>query len=114
LCARSRLGIRPKTGIGPDGNIICPTRFVVGPLAYLLKNRFDTDEVVYRGEARAGEQTSIIDKELFDAVQGKLAEKIGLPIELGKISSRKKCSCAITPTCLPLALLTGIIASMAS
>jgi hypothetical protein len=48
---------------------------MVGPLAYLLKNRFYFGEVVYRGEVHAGEQTPIIDKELFEAVQAKLAER---------------------------------------
>ena len=40
-----------------------------------------------------------------------LLPKIGRPMELGKISSRKKCSCAMAPTLLPLCRLTGIIAS---
>ncbi len=42
---------------------------MVGPLAYLLKNRFYVGEVVYRGEVHPGEQQPIIDKELFEAVQ---------------------------------------------
>jgi hypothetical protein len=46
---------------------------MVGPLAYLLKNRFYIGEVVYRGEVHAGEQIPIIDREL--AVQRKLAER---------------------------------------
>jgi site-specific DNA recombinase len=70
-----RLGIRPKPRSAPNGEYISPTRFMVGPLAYLLKNRFYIGEVVYRGEVHDGEQTPIIDKELFEAVQAKLAER---------------------------------------
>ena len=40
-----------------------------------------------------------------------LLPKIGRPMELGKMSSRKKWICAMAPTLLPLARLTGIIAS---
>jgi hypothetical protein len=44
---------RPSQGarVGRDGGTINPSRFMVGPLAYLLKNRFYIGEVVYRGEA---------------------------------------------------------------
>jgi hypothetical protein len=70
-----RLGVRPKPRIGANGESIRQARFMVGPLAYLLKNRFYIGEVVYRGEVHAGEQTPIIDRELFEAVQAKLAER---------------------------------------
>jgi site-specific DNA recombinase len=70
-----RRGIRPKPRNAPNGESISPTRFMVGPLAYLLKNRFYIGEVVYRGEVHAGEQTPIIERELFEAVQAKLAER---------------------------------------
>ena len=54
------------------GSTINPTRFMVGPLAYLLKNRFYVGEVVYRGEVHPGEQHgAIIDKEL---VRGRAGE----------------------------------------
>jgi site-specific DNA recombinase len=42
--------------------------------AHFLKNRFYIGEVVYRGEAHAGEHASIINRPTFDAVQAKLAE----------------------------------------
>jgi site-specific DNA recombinase len=45
----------------------------VGTLAYLLKNRFYIGEVVYRGEVNRGEHEPILDRELFEAVQAKLA-----------------------------------------
>src|SRR5262249_55906263 len=43
-----------------------------------------------------------------------LLAKIGRPMLVGKISSRKKCSCPITPTLVPLCRLTGISASTAT
>jgi len=45
----------------------------VGSLAHLLKNRFYIGEVVYRGEVNRGEHEPILDRELFEAVQAKLA-----------------------------------------
>ena len=54
---------------------IAAERFMVGPLAHLLKNRFYIGEVVYRGEVHKGEHEPILDRELFDAVQAKLAER---------------------------------------
>jgi hypothetical protein len=48
---------------------------MVGPLAYLLKNRFYIGEVVYRGEVHPGEQQPIVEKELFEAVQAKLKDR---------------------------------------
>jgi site-specific DNA recombinase len=49
---------------------------MVGPLAHLLKNRFYIGEVVYRAETHRGEHPPILDRELFEAVQEKLAEKV--------------------------------------
>ena len=48
----------------------------MGPLAYLLKNRFYIGEVVYRGEVHRGEHEPILDRDLFEAVQEKLAAKV--------------------------------------
>jgi site-specific DNA recombinase len=48
---------------------------MVGPLDYLLKNRFYIGEVVYRGEVHPGKQQPIVDKELFEAVQAKLKDR---------------------------------------
>ena len=67
--------MRPRPRVGRDGGTINPTRFMVGPLAYLLKNRFYIGEVVYRDEVHAGEQQPIVDKELFEAVQAKLKDR---------------------------------------
>ena len=70
-----RCGVRPRARVGRDGGTIHPTRFMVGPLAYLLKNRFYIGEVVYRGEVHPGEQQPIVEKELFEAVQAKLKDR---------------------------------------
>src|SRR5207248_432460 len=57
-----RLGARPRRA----------QRFTLGPLAYMLKNRFYIGEVVYRGEVHKGEHAPIIERDLFEAVQAKL------------------------------------------
>ena len=48
-------------------------RFGVGGLAHLLRNRFYIGEVHYKGKIHPGEQVPIVDRELFEAVQAKLA-----------------------------------------
>ena len=67
-----RRGVTPKARIGKDGMSLQPIRFTLGPLAYILKNRFYIGEVVYRGEVFPGEQQPIVDRELFEAVQAKM------------------------------------------
>ena len=44
-----------------------------GSLAHLLKNRFYIGEVAYRGEVHRGEHEPILDRDLFEAVQARLA-----------------------------------------
>src|SRR5205809_922837 len=66
-------GIRTKARRRTDGRVIGGIRFGVGPLAYLLKNRFYIGEVVYRGEVHRGEHEPILDRDLFEAVQARLA-----------------------------------------
>src|SRR5262249_39738264 len=68
-----RRGIRSKPRRLADGRTIGGSRFGVGALAYLLKNRFYIGEVVYRGEGHHGKHEPILDAALFEAVQGKLA-----------------------------------------
>jgi site-specific DNA recombinase len=68
-----RSGVRTKaTGLA-DGRVRGGIRFGVGPLAHLLKNRFYIGEVVYRGEAHRGEHEPILARDLFYAVQTRLA-----------------------------------------
>ena len=68
-----RRGIRTKAVARLNGRVRGGIRFGVGPLAHLLKNRFYLGEVVYRGEVHAGEHEPILDRDLFEAVQAKLA-----------------------------------------
>jgi site-specific DNA recombinase len=68
-----RRGIRSKPRRLSDGRTIGGSRFGVGALAHLLKNRFYIGEVVYRGQVHRGEHEPIVDSALFAAVQGKLA-----------------------------------------
>jgi hypothetical protein len=66
-------GIRSKSRRLSDGRTIGGARFGVGALAHLLKNRFYIGEVVYRGDVYRGEHEPILERTLFEAVQGKLA-----------------------------------------
>jgi len=50
--------------------------FTRGPLAHLLRNRFYIGEVAFKGEVLNGEQTAIVDRALFDAVQAKLDAQV--------------------------------------
>jgi site-specific DNA recombinase len=68
-----RRGIRTKANGLADGRVRGGIRFGVGPLAHLLKNRFYIGEVVYRGEVHRGEHEPILARDLFEAVQAKLA-----------------------------------------
>jgi site-specific DNA recombinase len=68
-----RRGIRTKTNGLADGRVRGGIRFGVGPLAHLLKNRFYIGEVVYRGEIHRGEHEPMLERDLFEAVQAKLA-----------------------------------------
>ena len=52
-----------------------PRRFMMGPLAHILKNRFYVGDVVYRGEVYQGQHEPILDRALFDAVQAKLRDR---------------------------------------
>lgn len=66
-----RTKVRPfKTG-GARGGI----HFGRGALSYLLHNRFYIGEVAYKGEILPGEQSAILDRELFEAVQRKLTDQ---------------------------------------
>ena len=70
-----RDGIRPRPRTLANGTTIPAGRFMVGPLAHILKNRFYIGEIAYRGEVHRGAHAPILDRELFEAVQAKLAER---------------------------------------
>jgi site-specific DNA recombinase len=58
-----------------DGRTVGGIPFTRGSLAYLLRNRFYVGEVVFRGETCPAEHPPILDRDLFEAVQLKLAEQ---------------------------------------
>jgi DNA invertase Pin-like site-specific DNA recombinase len=68
-------GVRPRPRVLADGTAIAAERFMVGPLAHLLKNRFYVGDVVYKGGVFSGEHEPILDRDLFEAAQQKLAER---------------------------------------
>ena len=68
-------GVKPKPRMLANGTVIAAERFMVGPLAHMLKNRFYIGEVAYRGQIHKGEHAPILDRQLFDAVQARLAER---------------------------------------
>lgn len=70
-----REDIRPKPRQLANGRVLAAKRFMVGPLAHMLKNRFYVGEVSYLGEIHKGEHEAILDRGLFDAVQRRLAER---------------------------------------
>src|SRR5213594_3026742 len=68
-------GIVTKVRTLKTGKTVGGIPFARGPLAHLLRNRFYIGVVVFKGEVLPGEQSAIIDRELFDAVQAKLNEQ---------------------------------------
>jgi len=69
-----RREIRTKSLRLVDGRVRGGIRFGTGALGHLLKNRFYIGEVVYRGATHRGGHTPIVGRELFEAVQARLAE----------------------------------------
>ena len=67
--------IRPKPRRLADGRSVQAARFMIGPLAHLLKNRFYVGEVAYRGEIYPGEHGAIVERAVFNQVQAKLSER---------------------------------------
>src|SRR5246500_5621697 len=61
-------GVKPKPRMLANGTAIAAERFMVGPLAHILKNRFYIGEVAYRGDIHKGEHAPILDPHVSDAV----------------------------------------------
>lgn len=72
--ALERDGHTPKPRQLRDGRVITAGRFMPGALGYLLKNRFYIGEIAYKGEIYPGEHQPVLPRELFDAVQARLAQ----------------------------------------
>ena len=70
-----REGVRPRPRALANGSTMAAERFMVGPLAHMLKNRFYIGEIVYRGEVHQGEHQPILDRDLFEEVKAQLASQ---------------------------------------
>jgi site-specific DNA recombinase len=68
-------GVVTKVRQLSEGRTVGGIPFTRGPLAYLLRNRFYIGEVVFRGEICPAEHPPILDRDLFEAVQRRLAEQ---------------------------------------
>jgi DNA invertase Pin-like site-specific DNA recombinase len=68
-------GITTKVRPLNTGRTIGGIPFTRGSLAYLLRNRFYIGDVRFKGEVLAGEQTPILDRTLFEAVQLRLEQQ---------------------------------------
>jgi site-specific DNA recombinase len=69
-----RLGARSKQRVLTSGRVLGGYKFGRGALYHLLQNRIYRGEVVHKGIAYPGEHQAIVDEELWDAVQARLAE----------------------------------------
>ena len=69
-------GIVTKVRTLTTGETVGGIPFTRGPLAHLLRNRFYIGEVVFKGETLPGEQPAIMDRSLFEAVQGRLNQQV--------------------------------------
>jgi DNA invertase Pin-like site-specific DNA recombinase len=67
-------GIRTKRRVYRDGTIKGDIPFTRGSLFHLLKNRIYRGEIVHKGEASPGEHEAIIDEDLWERVQLRIAE----------------------------------------
>jgi site-specific DNA recombinase len=67
-------GIRSKQRVLTSGRVIGGCSFSRGALYHLLRNRIYRGEVVHRGTAYPGEHKAIVDEDLWNAVQARLAD----------------------------------------
>lgn len=68
-----REGVRTKMQIRASGPHRGGIPFAKGSLYYLLKNRTYLGEIIHKGDSYPGEHQAIVPKDLWDAVQEKLA-----------------------------------------
>jgi len=90
-----RDGFRSKVRIGRDGRQRGGIPFERGALYNLLSNRTYVGETVHQGKIYPGEHEAIVSRELFDAVQARLAERTN----------------ARSPNCsrIPISMLAGMM-----
>ena len=70
-----KAGIKTKVRPLSTGRTIGGIPFTRGSLAYFLRNRFYIGQVKYKTEIFGGEQPTILDRKLFEAVQVKLDQQ---------------------------------------
>ena len=70
-----REGVVSKKRVMRDGSVRGGIPLQRGALSWLLSNRIYVGETVHKGKAYPGEHQAIVERELFDAVQTKLAER---------------------------------------
>jgi len=68
-----RVGIKTKATRRASGRVVGGGRFGKGGLNHLLKNRCYIGELSYRGQVHTADHEPILERELFEAVQAKLA-----------------------------------------
>lgn len=78
-----RDGVLSKRLVSRRGNVRGGTPLTRGALHYLLANRTYIGEVVHKGKVYPGEHEAIIERELFEAVQQKLAARTTQPLSPG-------------------------------
>jgi len=66
-------GVWSKQRILASGRVLGGCSFARGALYHLLRNRIYRGEVMHKGIAYPGEQSAIVDEELWNAVQAKLS-----------------------------------------
>jgi DNA invertase Pin-like site-specific DNA recombinase len=69
-------GSRSKRRVLTSGRVLGGGSFGRGALYHLLRNRAYRGEAVHKGAAHPGEHQAIVDQELWDAVQARLASNI--------------------------------------
>ena len=69
-----RRGIRSKQRVLTSGRVLGGCSFGRGALYHLLRSRIYRGEVVHKGISYPGEHKAIVDEELWNAVQARLAE----------------------------------------
>lgn len=72
-------GFVSKRRVMKIGSVRGGVPFKRGALAYMLSNRIYLGEVVHKGKVYPGEHDAIVSRELFDAVQAKLANRTASP-----------------------------------
>ena len=69
-------GVRTRPRTLSFGRTIGGVVFTNGPLSHLLKNRIYRGELNHKGRSYPSDHPAVVDAELFDAVQARLAENL--------------------------------------